>query len=147
MIKRIALAAGIAIIATPAFAHHRPHHHHRHHAHHYVRTYHSLAHGLGAGLAHMLEGIGPRPHAWCGWYMRSLLGVRDAAYNLARNWAHFGTAALGPAPGVIVVFNHHVGIIRGRGSHGGWIVESGNDGHRVRTRERSLAGAIAFRHS
>jgi hypothetical protein len=24
-------------------------------------------------------------------------------------------------------------------------VESGNDGHRVRTRERSLAGAIAFR--
>src|SRR5215471_16938703 len=29
---------------------------------------------------------GGRPHAWCGWYMRGVMGVADAAYNLAANW-------------------------------------------------------------
>jgi hypothetical protein len=31
--------------------------------------------------------------------------------------------------------------------NGHWIVRSGNDGHAVRTRPRSLAGAIAFRRA
>ena len=31
--------------------------------------------------------------------------------------------------------------------NGQWVVQSGNDGHAVRTRPRSLAGAIAFRHA
>jgi hypothetical protein len=43
-----------------------------------------------------------------------------------------------------VVWRHHVGIITGR-SGGQWIVKSGNDGHTVRERPRSVSGAIAFR--
>jgi len=65
-------------------------------------------------------------------------------YNLARSWAHYGVNAGGPAIGTIVVWPHHVGRIVGR-ENGQWIVQSGNDGHGVRTRPRSLAGAIAFR--
>jgi hypothetical protein len=65
-------------------------------------------------------------------------------YNLARAWAHYGSNAGGPVIGAIVVWTHHVGEIVGR-ENGQWIVRSGNDGHVVRTRPRSLAGAIAFR--
>ena len=87
----------------------------------------------------------PRPRAWCGWYMRHLLGgVADRTYNLARNWAHFGSPAPGPQLGVLVVWNHHVGLITNRTATG-WVIKSGNDGHRVRERERSVRGAIAFR--
>lgn len=86
----------------------------------------------------------PRPHAWCGWWMRHYLGVADRAYNLARNWAHFGTHASGPAVGTLIVWPHHIGIITGR-TDSGWIIKSGNDNHAVRERERSVRGAIAFR--
>jgi hypothetical protein len=67
-------------------------------------------------------------------------------YNLARAWAHFGSNAGGPQVGAIVVWPHHVGKIVGQ-EKGQWIVQSGNDGHGVRTRPRSLAGAIAFRNA
>jgi hypothetical protein len=83
--------------------------------------------------------------AWCGWYMRHLLGVADRALNLAANWAHWGHPSA-PRAGAVVVWPHHVGIIRGGpDASGRWLVESGNDGNAVRTRRRSLAGAIAFR--
>jgi hypothetical protein len=91
-------------------------------------------------------GYGSRPSAWCGWEMRHLVS-RDPgpAYNLARNWAHWGNA--GPAAvGAIVVWPHHVGKIVGR-EGGRWVIESGNDGHRLRTRPRSIAGAIAIRQA
>jgi hypothetical protein len=87
----------------------------------------------------------PRPRAWCGWWMRRQLGVADRAYNRARHWARYGIAAAGSAEGVIVVWPHHVGVVTGRTDDGRWIVKSGNDGHRVRERVRSLRGAIAFR--
>ncbi len=88
-----------------------------------------------------------RPRAWCGWYARSLVGQDPGpAYNLARNWAHWGRPA-SPGVGVMVVWAHHVGMITGRAANGEWIVKSGNDGHAVRERPRSLAGAIAFRAS
>lgn len=86
----------------------------------------------------------PRPSAWCGWWLRQHLGVADRLYNLARAWARYGQPAHGPGEGVIVVWRHHVGIITGR-ADGQWIVKSGNDGHAVRERPRSLAGVIAFR--
>ena len=88
--------------------------------------------------------IGGRPAAWCGWEMRQLVsGDPGPAFNLARNWAHWGQA--GPAGvGAVVVWSHHVGKIVGL-EGGEWIVESGNDGNRVRTRPRSIAGAIAIR--
>ena len=115
--------AMLVLFSTPAFAkhHHRHHHHHRH----YVR-YHD-----------------GRPGAWCGWWMRQHLGVADRAYNLARNWAHWGHATSAHV-GAVVVWSHHVGVITG-GSPGNWIVTSGNDGHAVRSRRRSVSGAIAFR--
>jgi hypothetical protein len=88
-------------------------------------------------------GVGGRPRAWCGWYMRKLLGVGDPSYNLARNWAHWGHGGA-PGVGAVVVWSHHVGKIVGR-EGGEWVIQSGNDGHRVRTRPRSIAGAIAIR--
>jgi len=42
------------------------------------------------------------------------------------------------------VWPHHVGKIVGR-ENGQWIIESGNDGHALRSRPRSIVGAIAFR--
>ena len=88
--------------------------------------------------------IGGRPAAWCGWEMRQLVsGDPGPSFNLARNWAHWGQA--GPAGvGAVVVWPHHVGKIVGR-EGGEWVIESGNDGNRVRTRPRSIAGAIAIR--
>jgi hypothetical protein len=76
--------------------------------------------------------------------MRQLVsGDPGPAFNLARNWARWGQA--GPAGvGAVVVWPHHVGKIVGQ-EGGEWIVESGNDGNRVRTRPRSIAGAIAIR--
>src|SRR5437879_2193222 len=98
-------------------------HHHRHHHH--------------AG----------RPGAWCGWYMRTQVGGDPGpSFNLARNWVRFGSSAGGPSIGTIVVWRHHVGKIVGQ-EKGQWIVQSGNDGRAVRTRPRSLAGAIAFRRA
>jgi hypothetical protein len=88
--------------------------------------------------------IGGRPSAWCGWEMRQLVsGDPGPAFNLARNWAHWGQAGP-PGVGAVVVWSHHVGKIVGQ-EGGEWIIESGNDGNRVRTRPRSIAGAIAIR--
>jgi hypothetical protein len=88
-------------------------------------------------------GLGPRPRAWCGWFMRKETGYTDPALNLARNWARVGSPTA-PSVGAIVVWRHHVGRIVG-GSPGAWVVRSGNDGRAVRERVRSVAGAIAFR--
>lgn len=90
--------------------------------------------------------LGGRPRAWCGWWMRMDTGIHDVSLNLARNWARVGSNAGGPRVGAIVVWAHHVGRITGRTADGQWIVKSGNDGHAVRERPRSLAGAIAFRN-
>jgi uncharacterized protein (TIGR02594 family) len=82
---------------------------------------------------------------WCGIFMMQHTGIHGPG-NLARaiEWAHVGQAASGPAPGEIVVWPHHVGMITGR-SGSQWTVLSGNDGNAVRDRPRSLAGAVAFR--
>ena len=124
MTARRALAVGLIAILGAFPAHAKLHHHHRH--------------PVDA------NGNDPRPHAWCGWWMRHELGVADRAGNLARWWAHYGVRAAGPAVGVLVVWPHHVGRITGQ-TESGWIVKSGNDGHAVRERERSLRGVIAFR--
>jgi hypothetical protein len=85
-----------------------------------------------------------RPSAWCGWWLGQHLGMLSRNLWLARNWRHEGSNAGGPGVGVIVVWAHHVGIITGK-HRDQWIVKSGNDGHRVRERPRSVARAIAFR--
>jgi hypothetical protein len=100
--------------------------------------------GQQYGATHLTGGAGPRPSAWCGWAMRQLVGSDPGtSYNLARNWAHWGRS--GPAGvGAVVVWPHHVGKIVGQ-QNGEWVIESGNDGHALRSRARSIAGAIAIR--
>ena len=79
--------------------------------------------------------------------MRSQVGHDPGPeFNLARSWARYGSNAGGPSIGAIVVWRHHVGKIVGH-ENGQWIVQSGNDGHAVRTRPRSVANAIAFRRA
>ena len=125
---RILMAATAVLCLIGSSAEARSYHHYRHH--HY------------AGGNHHSAG---RPYAWCGWFMRSQVGSDPGpSYNLARSWASYGSNAGGPQVGAIVVWRHHVGKIVGQ-ENGQWIVQSGNDGHAVRTRPRSLAGAIAFR--
>jgi hypothetical protein len=82
---------------------------------------------------------------WCGIYLGKHLGKPDRRLWIAREWAREGVNAGGPGIGVVVVWRHHVGIITGQAPNGQWIVHSGNDGGAVRTRARSIAGAIAFR--
>ncbi len=98
------------------------------------------------GLDPAFAGYGPRPSAWCGWEMRHMVG-RDPgpAYNLARNWAHWGDPASGPAPGVIGVLPHHVFRVDYVIRPGLVMATSGNDSHAVRTRPRKTAGVIAWR--
>jgi hypothetical protein len=87
---------------------------------------------------------GVRPAAWCGWEMRRLVGADPGpSFNLARNWTRWGRAGAAGI-GAVVVWPHHVGKIVGK-ENGEWIIESGNDGHALRTRPRSIAGAIAIR--
>jgi hypothetical protein len=94
---------------------------------------------LGAGSVRFTS-LGPRPRRWCGWWMRSQKGG-GPEFNVAWNWRKYGSPAT-PQVGAIVVWRHHVGMIVGRAENGQWIVRSGNDGGRVRTRARSVAGAI-----
>jgi len=122
--RKIVAAIALAFCACASTAQARTHHHHGY-------SHHGQYHG--------------RPAAWCGWYMRTqVAGDPGPQYNLARAWAHYGSNAGGPSVGAIVVWPHHVGKIVGH-ENGQWIVQSGNDGHAVRARPRSLAGAIAFR--
>lgn len=121
----IGAAAGAA--AFLASLHHgeaRERHHRHHHRHH-----HHVRHHDG------------RPGAWCGWFLARHFGLSDRRLWLAREWARFPRTS--PHVGAVAVWPHHVGVIVG-GTNGHWIILSGNDGHRVRTRERSVAHAIAF---
>ena len=88
---------------------------------------------------------GARPGRWCGWYMRKKLGVSNPKYNVARNWAHWGSPS-GPQVGAVVVWRNHVGLIVGQDSKGRWLIESGNDGGRAKTRPwNNLHKIIAYR--
>jgi hypothetical protein len=84
---------------------------------------------------------------WCGCFMRHLLGVADKSFNLARRWASYGTPASGPAPHVIGVMPHHVFMVLQVISPRQVLAISGNDGHAVRTRVRSIGGVIAWRQA
>ena len=134
MRRLFVVAFSFAAMTLPASAHHRQS------SHHYQRVS-ALAHGHrhGHGYGH--------GRAWCGVYMRHVFGIADPSLNLARNWARQGSSAGGPQVGAVVVWPHHVGVIRGGpDSSGQWLIESGNDGNAVRTRYRSIRGAIAFRN-
>jgi hypothetical protein len=84
--------------------------------------------------------VGGRPRAWCGWWMRTQRGG-GPEMNLAWNWSRWGRSA-SPQVGAVVVWRHHVGEIVGQAANGQWLVRSGNDGGAVRTRARSIKGAV-----
>ena len=113
-----------------------------HLSHHRVVHHDAGAYAYAPQVGHY--GYGARPAAWCGWEMRQLVS-RDPGpeYNLARNWTRWGHAGA-PGVGAVVVWSHHVGKIVGK-EDGMWVIESGNDDHAVRTRPRSIGGAIAIR--
>jgi len=87
---------------------------------------------------------GPRPRAWCGWWLGRQLGMLSRTLWLARNWAHVGTPTT-KQTGAIVVWRHHVGKITAVRADGAIKVLSGNDGRAVRDRWRSARGVIAYR--
>jgi hypothetical protein len=69
---------------------------------------------------------------WCGFYMMHLKHKTDRRLALARERAREGVAGSGPGAGVVVVWPHHVGEIRGGPkARGQWLVHSGNDGNAV----------------
>ncbi len=136
------------VYSTSAFAKHHYHRHHHHHRHGVV-TVGNVAEGLGVGLAHVLHDMN-RPKdcygiPWCGCWLKHHLGVISSHLNLNRaiEWLDWGHKT-SPHIGAVVVWRHHVGVITG-GSPGRWVVTSGNDGHAVRSRRRSVAGAVGFR--
>ncbi len=140
-----AAVAAAVVFASSAQA--REHYHYRHYRHTSPAVMQPLFGGaLNFQSAQNLSGEGDRgrPAAWCGWEMRHLVSSDPGSeFNLARNWSHWGRP--GPAGvGAVVVWPHHVGKIVGQ-ENGEWIIESGNDGHALRTRPRSIAGAIAIR--
>jgi len=97
---------------------------------------------------------GSRPAAWCGWQMRQeVMADPGPTFNRALAWKRYGVPAPGPEVGAIVVWSRgrgkgHVGKITGFDeSTGQWIVRSGNDGHAVRERARSVKDALAFRRA
>jgi len=155
--KFTTLMAALAVASTFAQTVQAREHHHRHGAYHeasghvFARRYSAGAYrdaaaeafGWTTESAHQ-GGYGARPRAWCGWQMRQLVGSDPGPeFNLARNWARWGHA--GPAGiGAVVVWAHHVGKIVGQEGDT-WIIQSGNDGNRLRTRPLSIARAIAIR--
>jgi hypothetical protein len=95
---------------------------------------------LVLGLILVSSSVEARPAKWCGWYMRQVVGISDTRYNLARTWYKYGRPT-SPQIGAIVVWPHHVGKIVGKDSKGRWLVLSGNDSNRVRTRVWNLKNA------
>ena len=144
--KKLATAFAICIglLATTQAQAHRYHHAYTHHYVHHVKYYRHYDGPIGYGgnvAAARARGL-----PWCGAYMADKLGYHGAAGRdlwVARNWAGVGHAT-SPHIGAIVVWRHHVGQIVGQ-ENGEWVINSGNDGHAVRSRARSLVGVIAIR--
>lgn len=84
---------------------------------------------------------------WCGNFARHNLVSYDpgSKYNLACNWRNWGRPTT-PQVGAMVIWcsksHRHVGKIVGPCSGNQCLVKSGNDGGAVRTRMRSVAGAV-----
>lgn len=143
--------------SVPAFA--RPHHsyHRAHFAHHFTGRHHRYARRARAtAVAHSWfertetpsEGSAQRPRdcygiAWCGCWLRHQFGLASTSLNLAINWARMGVSA-SPGNANVAVWRHHVGKVLAY-RDGQILLQSGNDGHAVRTRWRPIRGVVALR--
>lgn len=148
--RQVVFAIGVLLFAFSHPAEARPHHG-LHKPHHASRAAHRRAHRHRAVYLPSRRNnaraarYGGRPRAWCGWWLSRHLGLNDRRLWLAREWASIGRPAHGPAPGVIAVFRHHVGLVMAVHGPGRIVLLSGNDGGAVRQRERSSRGVIAWR--
>jgi hypothetical protein len=102
------------------------------------------AHGVRAARSARTASHDGRPRRWCGWYLRQRKGIADRRLNLAHNWSRWGSPTQ-PRTGAVVVWRSHVGEIVSYQGGCTAVVHSGNDGGAVRTRERNICNAIAFR--
>lgn len=143
LLAAISLALALAVASSPAQS--RPRHRHVHHA---------VASWQSAGLATaMARHLGTNPtgwrRAWCGQYLGMMArqaGLSPpAGYQLARNWRNAGHNAGGPAPGVVMVLAHHVGVVVAVLGGGRVLVRSGNHGRRVGDGVYATRRAIAWR--
>lgn len=104
-----------------------------------------------AGIMASYMGTNPthRRRAWCGEFMgmaaRAAGHQPPAGYALARNWSRAGYDAGGPAPGVVMVLPHHVGVVLAVLGGGRVLVRSGNHGRRVGDGVYAVRRAIAWR--
>ena len=94
----------------------------------------------------LVAGVAEARTRWCGSYARTNLVSVDPGpeYNLACKWRDWGSPTHA-REGAMVVWcsraHRHVGKITGPCDGDVCVVTSGNDGGRVRTRARSVAGA------
>jgi hypothetical protein len=152
-LRVIVLLACLQLIAASGASASALDRHHRHHEARIAHQYNSSHKNYQIADRYSSYAYNPshrvadgRPTAWCGWEMRHLVGGDPGPeYNLARNWAHWGQRASGPAPGVIGVMAHHVFKVIQVLGPGTVLAISGNDSHAVRVRQRSTAGVIAWR--
>lgn len=115
--------------------------------HHRVHPASMAAVRQAEGHHHAYRVASHRSHGlpWCGIWMSQHTGIHSPGLALARNWAHVGSPADGPGPGIIGVLPHHVFQVLQVLARGMVLAISGNDGNAVRTRPRSTAGVIAWR--
>ena len=133
----------------------RPHHHHGHHwRHHHVQ---SAGWNCTPGWwnrcqesrrpARQAEDGRPADCygiAWCGCYLRHVLGVAGKEFNLAIHWLHWGRPS-GPQVGAVAIGPHHVALLKGApDANGYWHIQDGNDGP-VRLHRRDIHWAHWFR--
>lgn len=92
----------------------------------------------GSLVSRMERDLGTNPtgwaRVWCGQYLgmiaRSLGMTPPAGFPLAVAWARFGVPAH-PAPGMVAVMKHHVGVVRRVLDNGRVEIISGNHNRRV----------------
>ena len=78
------------------------------------------------------------PHRYCGCGLRKYLGISDARFNLASNWARLLPREGGPRPGLAAVRRGHVMYIEAAAGNGQWLIRDYNSGgglSRVHVRE------------
>src|SRR5262245_1282599 len=68
------------------------------------------------------------PHSYCGCGLRKYLGISDARFNLASNWARLLPRETGPRPGLAAVRSGHVMYIEAAAGNGQWLIRDYNSG-------------------
>jgi len=89
------------------------------------------------------------PRLWCGCWLKRHVGLKDRRLWRARAWLKIGRRVSSPRVGAVAVYARgraggHVGIVTKVIGPGRIVLLSGNDGNRVRERERSTRGLLGY---